>query len=84
MISKKARFESSLPKERVSGYWQRLPMELLVTGLDSCLQISPKGREATSFFGTTEPGLRTKPCQMRMDITAECVTVYLRVLLLMP
>jgi hypothetical protein len=36
------------------------------------------------FFGTTEPGLCIEPRQMRMDITAECVTVYLRVLLLMP
>ena len=66
--------------KNVSGYWQRL----LVTGPDSCLQLSPKGRKRQVFFGTTEPGLRTKPCQTRTDMTAERVTVYLRVLLLMP
>jgi hypothetical protein len=36
--------------KNVSGYWQRLPMKLLFTGPDSCLQMSPKGREATSFL----------------------------------
>jgi hypothetical protein len=44
VMSKKTWFESSLPQERISGFWQRLPMELLVTGPDSCLQLSPKGR----------------------------------------
>ena len=81
MMIKKTWFESSLPQERVSGYWQRLPMELLVTG--ACSSHRKVGKQQV-FLGTTEPGLRTKPCQTRMDGTAECVTVYLRVLLLMP
>jgi hypothetical protein len=36
------------------------------------------------LFGTTEPWPCTKPCQTWMENSAECVTVYLRVLLLMP
>ena len=72
----------ALRTKRTNGFW--LSAELLVDGKDSHVQISPKGRRATSFFCTTEPWPCTKPCQTRMDNSAECATVYFRVLLLKP
>ncbi|KDR07922.1 hypothetical protein L798_02514 [Zootermopsis nevadensis] len=45
--------------------------------------VPPKGREARTFCCTTEPWLLSQQCHIQMEKSAEHVTVYLRLLLLM-
>jgi hypothetical protein len=61
-----------LTADGVAGYWNWL----------MCSSHRKVGKRQV-FCCTTEPGLRTKPCQTRMENTAECVSDYRRVLLLM-
>lgn len=42
-----------------------------------------KGREARTFYRTTEPWLHSQQCDIQMEKSAERVTVYLGLLLLM-
>lgn len=56
---------------------------LLVNGTTQCINLRTVGMWQL-LFGTTEPWPHTHPCQMWMDITMECVSVYPILLLLMP
>jgi len=68
---------------RKSATVHRLQSGWLLEFAHVCSCHQKVGKRQVSF-GTAEPGLRSKPCQTWMENTAECVTVYLGVLLLMP